>query len=514
MNAGITKEIKLCLKARFSLLWVVTPEENVVDSEFAKIAQLENFQIYTWEIARGWLHSPESSDKGNPMGALGKIAASDRNQKIIYILKDISKLIRPVNGLTPLNQLHLVREIKTLCKELEGTKVFLVLVADSLNIPSEIREEAAIVEFGYPNYQEIYDLINQTVPTGKLQINFGGKLDELIRNFQGLSRAKIIQVLRKCLVKGRVDEGAIGLAIAQKHESVKMSGVLEFIQPKIGLEDVGGLENLKNWVHQRRNAFSQRAREYGLPTPKGLLLAGIPGTGKSLTAKAIAKYLGLPLLRLDIGRLFSGLVGESEAKTRQMIKLVEAIAPCTLFIDELDKAFGSGGDGGTSSRVLSTLLTWMQEKESSVFVVATANRVEDLPPELLRKGRYDELFFLGLPTQRERMQIFEVHLSRVRPNCEFNCELLSQNAIDFSGAEIEQCILDAMYSAFSDNREFEQGDVINAIALTSPLAKTHKQQIQKLHDWAFKNGVKSASMSERDWRDTLENLIGKGHENE
>jgi SpoVK/Ycf46/Vps4 family AAA+-type ATPase len=257
------------------------------------------------------------------------------------------------------------------------------------------------------------------------------------------------------------------------------------------------LENLKAWVKLRSHSFTDAARDYGLPSPKGVLLAGIQGTGKSLSAKTIAAEWKLPLLRLDVGRLFGGIVGESESRVRQVIKLAEAIAPVVLMIDEIEKSFSnnqSDGDSGTSRRVFATLLTWLAEKTSPVFVVATANNVELLPAELIRKGRLDELFFLSLPTQSEREQIFKVHLNRLRPNNQFNFQSLASGSKDFSGAEIEQVIYDAMQFGFSQNREFTTDDILGAIADCIPLAKIANHQIEALKDWASRSGAKSASL--------------------
>ena len=323
-----------------------------------------------------------------------------------------------------------------------------------------------------------------------------------------LSRCRISRVLAKCLAKsGKINESAIakrsvGIAavIEEKRQTIRETGILEFIPVQAGLDSVGGLENLKQWVRIRANSFSNAAREYGLPSPKGVLLAGIQGTGKSLSAKTIAAEWKLPLLRLDVGRLFGGIVGESENRVRQVIRLAEAISPCCLMLDEIDKAFGninagSDGDSGTSRRVFGTLLTWMQEKTSPVFIIATANNVELLPAELIRKGRLDEIFFVHLPSKTERSQIFRVHLNRLRPNrTDFDFELLASRAKDFSGAEIEQVIYEGMQNAFSRNEEFTQGDLLDSIASCIPLAQISQTQIQSLTKWAEYSGAKSASL--------------------
>ena len=292
----------------------------------------------------------------------------------------------------------------------------------------------------------------------------------------------------------------IDLILEEKQQTIRQTQILEFYPASERISDIGGLDNLKDWLLKRGGAFSEKARQYGLPHPRGLMLVGIQGTGKSLTAKAIAHHWHLPLLRLDVGRLFGGLVGESESRTRQMIQLAEALAPCILWIDEIDKAFAGfdgGGDSGTTSRVFGTFITWLAEKSSPVFVVATANNIQSLPPEMLRRGRFDEIFFVGLPTQEEREAIFSVHLSRLRPHnlSSYDMTRLAYETPDFSGAEIEQSLIEAMHIGFSQNRDFTNEDVLEAVSQIIPLARTAQQQIEALQAWAAAGKARLASRS-------------------
>ena len=271
-----------------------------------------------------------------------------------------------------------------------------------------------------------------------------------------------------------------------------------FCIPNKKLDDLGGLDNFKAWLKQRDAAFSQSALDYGLPYPKGLLLVGVQGTGKSIAAKIIADEWKLPLLKLDFGRLFASLVGQSESRVRKMIQTAEALAPCILWVDEIDKAFAgtqTSGDSGTTSRVLATFITWLAEKTTPVFVVATANNIEWIPPEVVRKGRFDEIFFLGLPTRQEREAIFEVHLKKCRPTKldTFQIPLLSDLTKDFSGAEIEAIITDAMRLGFSKKREFTNEDIIISIQNCVPLAKTKSKEIKALQSWVESGNVVPAS---------------------
>ena len=488
-------ELELMLAARFPLIYVVSAEEEPAEEELLNVAKSRKSQIYFWDFARGW--SDNNADKGQPMGALTRIAKSPKDQPTIFVLKDLGCLIAPGsnNQINP-GQLPLVREIKNLAREMSRDRRCLVILSDQLRLPTELREETTIVDFDLPSIEEISLLVNNLVGT-KLKVS-PDEREQLLKALTGLTRCRIARVLAKCLARsGKVDESAIGVIIEEKRQTIRETGILEFIPVQTGLDSVGGLENLKAWVKLRSHSFTDAAREYGLPSPKGVLLAGIQGTGKSLSAKTIAAEWKLPLLRLDVGRLFGGIVGESESRVRQVIKLAEAISPVVLFIDEIEKSFSnnqSDGDSGTSKRVFATLLTWLAEKTAPVFVVATANNVELLPAELIRKGRLDELFFLSLPTQSEREQIFKVHLNRLRPNNQFNLELLAARSQEFSGAEIEQVIFDAMQFGFSQNREFTTEDILDAIANCVPLAKIASHQIEALKDWASRSGAKSASL--------------------
>ncbi|MEG4302373.1 AAA family ATPase [Microcoleus sp. D3_18a_C4] len=496
------EEIKLMLSARFPLLWVVSPEEETAEELLCAAASAKKAQIYFWDFARGWSDSGGSSNaaKGNPMQGLERVIKASPETAAIFVMKDFATLIAPgTNGQIASNQLPIVREIKNLAREIARDRRTLVILSDQLRLPIELREETTVVDFSLPTIEEISELVDRLIGT-KIKLGKSETREQLLKACQGLTRCRIARVLAKCLAKsGKVDETSIDAVIEEKRQTIRETGILEFIPVQVGLESVGGLENLKAWVRVREHSFSDKAREYGLPNPKGLLLAGIQGTGKSLSAKTIAAEWKLPLLRLDVGRLFGGIVGESESRVRQVIKLAEAIAPVILFIDEIDKAFAnitSGGDGdsGTSQRVFGTLLTWMQEKTAPVFVVMTANRPEVLPAELIRKGRIDEIFWVDLPSQTEREQIFQVHLKRVRSDRKnFDFKFLASRSKDFSGAEIEQVIYEGMQQGFSRGEEFSQGDLLDSIADCVPLAQIAQPQIEALKGWAVRSGAKSAS---------------------
>ncbi len=295
---------------------------------------------------------------------------------------------------------------------------------------------------------------------------------------------------------GKVDVSDLDIILSEKMQVIKKTGILEFINTDIKISDVGGLENLKSWLNKRNNSWSESAKKYCLPAPKGVLITGVPGCGKSLTAKAMSAAWQLPLLKLDFGKIFSGIVGSSEENMRKAIKTAEAVAPSILWVDEIEKSLSglnSNGDSGTSSRIFGTFLTWMQEKTAPVFVIATANNINSLPAELLRKGRFDEIFFVDLPTQREREEIFKLHLSKrlkdkdVASKIEINSDLykqLAQMTEGFVGAEIEQVVISALYEAFFNKRPLEFSDLANTIKNVVPLSVTQKEQILAIRQWA------------------------------
>jgi SpoVK/Ycf46/Vps4 family AAA+-type ATPase len=325
--------------------------------------------------------------------------------------------------------------------------------------------------------------------------------EKLLKAALGLTHDEAEKVYRKAHVTaGRLTEEEVDVVLSEKKQLIRRNGILEYIEEDETIDSVGGLTELKHWLQQRSNAFTERAREYGLPQPKGMLILGVPGCGKSLIAKTTSRLWGLPLLRLDMGRVYDGsMVGRSEANLRNALKTAESISPAILFIDEIDKAFaGSTGsadsDGGTSSRIFGSFLTWMQEKSSPVFVMATANRVERLPGEFLRKGRFDEIFFVDLPNAEERKEIFKIHLSKRRRDIvRFDLDQLANVCDGFSGAEIEQALVAAMYEAFAQDREFTQLDIIASIKSTLPLSRTMSEQVTALRDWARQRARPAAS---------------------
>ena len=397
-----------------------------------------------------------------------------------------------------MTDISVARKLKNLTKVIRNQSKNIIIIADEVNIPESLKDIITVLDFQLPQPSEIKKELLRVQESLGYNIP-EASLNSLVSSCQGLSLERIRRVLSKIIATYKeVNIESLELIFAEKRQIISKTQILEFYPSKDKISDIGGLNNLKLWLKRRSGALSKKAIEYGLPSPRGLLLVGVQGTGKSLTAKAIANEWNLPLLRLDIGKLFGGIVGESESRMRQMIQLSEAVSPCVLWIDEIDKAFSgidNQGDSGTTSRVLATFITWLSEKESSVFVVATANNIYKLPPEILRKGRFDEIFFIGLPNDKEKELIFKVHLSRLRPKSwtSYDISYLAKSARNFSGAEVEESITEAMHIAFSENREFTTEDIALSIEQFIPLAELNHDKIDELQEWADAGKIRLAS---------------------
>lgn len=487
------EEFKLLLRARYPLIYIPTYEEERVEAAIREeAANLGNRPVYTWDFVDGYQGNPNDAGFGrrNPLQALEFIEKLSASAPAVLILRDYHRFLEDV---------AIARKLRNLARLLKSQPKNIVLLSPRIAIPDDLTEVLTVLEFPLPAAPEIKAEIERLLmATGGNSLS-GKVLDDLVRSCQGLSMERIRRVLARAIAThGELQPEDVDLVLEEKRQTIRQTQILDFYPATEQISDIGGLDNLKDWLLRRGGSFTEKARQYGLPHPRGLMLVGIQGTGKSLTAKAIAHHWHLPLLRLDVGRLFGGLVGESESRTRQMIQVAEALAPCILWIDEIDKAFsglGSKGDAGTTSRVFGTFITWLAEKTSPVFVVSTANDIQALPPEMLRKGRFDEIFFVGLPSQEERKAIFNVHLSRLRPHNlkSYDIDRLAYETPDFSGAEIEQTLVEAMHIGFSQNRDFATDDILEAASQIIPLARTAVEQIQKLQEWAASGRARLAS---------------------
>jgi len=467
-------ELSSLIRARYPLIYLNTYEEPRALELVQKLATQRETVVYIWSRTDGITRGGKTvSDTIDPMAALRWF--DDVKEKALFILKDFHPYLKDPG---------VVRKLRDLSQKLKKSPKNVMLLSPVLNLPPELTKEISVVELPLPAREEIASLIERANSVG----GPAGNVDEMINAATGLTYDEIENVLAKSLVsRGKLDKH---LVQEEKKQLVKRSGLLEFVDTGGRQTSVGGLEHLKHWLKVRKGGLSAEAREIGLPLPKGILLVGIPGCGKSLTATTVGKEWELPLLRLDLGRIFSGLVGSSEGNIRNALATCDAVAPCILWVDEIEKGLSgtqSSGqsDGGTTSRVFGTLLTWMQEKRSPVFVVATANDISQLPPEFLRKGRFDEIFFVDLPSDDERAEIFKIQMARYGWEAkDLETEALVQRTHGFSGAEIEQCIVSARYLAFGQNEEFSQSHLLGTIDEIVPLSKTMGDRIEGLRSWA------------------------------
>jgi AAA+ superfamily predicted ATPase len=488
------QELDVYLRARFSLIVLVTPEEERALRSVKVVCERTKRPCLTWDLADqfqdlcGWTEVvPTAKD---PLAALEEINKSEL--EALFVLKDFHECW---------SNMQIKRKLRGVAQRLKFTKKSILITCPNRKVPEEIKDEAVIVDFPPPTVTELETVLNHIARSPGVKVNLT-KLgrEKLVQAALGLTAAQAQRVFARAVVTdGLLDDRDISLVTEEKKQIIRTSEALEFYEVTETPEDVGGLGVLKDWLRLRERAFTQEARDYGLPAPKGIALIGIPGTGKSLTAKMIGGMWRLPLLRLDVGALFGSLIGESEERARRALQVAGMVAPCVVWLDEMEKALAHGGqDAGTSTRVFGSILTWMQEKKSPVFVVATANDISSLPPELLRKGRFDEIFFLDLPTLEERTEIFNVHLrKRKRLAQDFEVPRLAQESDGFVGAEIEQAIIDAMYVGFNEGREFTTADIALALKRQVPLSVSQRETIDGLRDWLQSGRAQSASFPEK-----------------
>lgn len=501
---GLQDEIKLCFDAHIAVINVVSSEEGRILRELRELTQRRGWPagegLYTWDIAdqficlRPALVPFDDKREATPDTILRMLR--DYPGGATFILKDFHQIWEARRGA--------LRGLRSLAASLPERlpRKNIIITTPEYCLPLELRADVPVLELAKPTAPEIDALLERSVgATGALRQVKPGLRAKLVEAALGLTSTQAQRVFQKAVVSGvggQLDEGCIDLISEEKRSIIRESGALELYPYVESAERVGGLEVLKTWLERRRLAFTDEAREYGLEAPRGVALLGIPGTGKSLCAKMTAGLWKMPLLRLDMGAVFGGLLGASEKNIREAAQIAEVIAPCVLWVDEIEKAFaGSAGDSGTARRVLATFLTWMQEKRAPVFVFATANDIERLPPEFLRKGRFDEVFFLDLPTAREREQILTVHLRRkglTMVQQRFDLERVVQATEGFVGAELEAVVNDALFPAFMDDRrEIETADLLHAAGDLVPLAKSRREHIERLRQVVIQGEARNAS---------------------
>ncbi|MDA0718038.1 MAG: AAA family ATPase [Cyanobacteria bacterium] len=489
MTDSWADQLDLLIRARTPILWIRSLEEARVDGLLEQAAQrLGGRTLLRWDFIDGLSGAPNRIGEAtrNPMAALACLDTLPPEQGALLVLRDFHRYCEDAG---------VCRRLRNLASSLRQAPRTLVITAPDWAIPRELEDSITLLDLPLPDAEEIRQLLS-TIADASGYPMAPAVCAELTAACHGLSEQRVRQLAARALARrGQLGEADLAEVLEEKRQAIAKSELLEYCPSEASPADIGGLEALKHWLEQRHMAFSEEAMRYGLPLPRGVLLVGPQGTGKSLTAKAIAHSWSMPLLRLDVGRLFAGLVGASEARTRDMIQRAEAMAPCVLWIDEIDKGFGgdSRSDGGTSQRVLGTVLTWMSEKSSAVFVVATANGVDKLPAELLRKGRFDEIFLLDLPNAEERRSILDLQLRRRRPEHNITLEVLVDRTSGFSGAELEQTVIEAMHLAFAEKREFAEADLIAAASQVVPLSRTAREQLEALQTWASGGRARPAS---------------------
>ncbi|SDS73480.1 AAA family ATPase [Actinoplanes derwentensis] len=505
------------LKARFPILYLESFEEQRALHEIAAIARdTDQVRIprgvWTWTATRGLIHQDGQPRAGGlrPVDALQAIQRIE--EPAVFVFRDLHPLLQ--DGQYPQNMepVRLLRDIAQVFRSGLHPRT-LVLLSPVLAIPAELSKDVTIVDYPLPGETQrrvlLETMISSNTASGRLRVD----LDETGRErfvaaAAGLTMQEAENAYARAMVNSPVlDLDDLDIVHDEKRQTVRKSGLLEIVTTDTVLDDVGGLEKLKAWLVKRNGSWLADAADYGLPVPRGVLITGVPGCGKSLTAKAVAAVWNLPLLRLDIGRVFSGLVGSSEHNMRTALRTAEAIAPCVLWIDEIEKGFASGtGDSGTGSRVFGTFLTWMQEKQHPVFVIATANDFEGLPSELLRKGRFDETFFVDLPTRAERIAVWQVHLRRAMrhpraagglPEGDELFLELSGLTEGYSGAEIEQAVTAGLFDAFSERRPLSRDDLVRAVMSIVPLSVTQAERLDALRGWARTRAVSATGTD--DW---------------
>jgi AAA+ superfamily predicted ATPase len=502
----IYSKIKDMLKAYYPVLYLVSYEYDRTKQKIEGIVNLlqeekKNVRLFNWNCVDGL----KDMSKENPSPVLNtdseeivepeevlKYVLNDREiSKDIFLLEDFNNYIEEEN---------IKYYIRSIAEKSRHTNTHAIILSAVYKLPIELEKYVTVLNIPLPSRMDMEKTLGIVERQCKINLSLEMR-NRMVDAALGMTSMEADLAFCLAAVKDDLGPNAPYTVSAEKEQIIKKSGILDYFPKNESLKDVGGMEVLKDWLFKRQMAYEKKARDFGLQEPKGLLLLGVPGCGKSLTAKSIASYWNMPLLRLDIGKVYQGLVGSSEDNIRKAITTAEAVAPCVLWIDEIEKGLSgvqsSGStDGGVTSRVFSTILTWMQEKTSPVFVVATANNINLLPPELLRKGRFDEIFFVDLPTPKERENIFSIHLTKKGQNPkEFPLQTFSKRTEGFNGAEIEECIKEAMFTAYVSNPEnpkLEAKHIMDAISLTVPLSSTMREQISALRGWA-KTRAKNAA---------------------
>ena len=494
-RAQFREELDCLIRARYPLIYIHSTEERRASAIVLESGLALGKRVFEWTCTSGLVPAGTSLDSHrqrnpatrDPLAALDLVL--EQVEGGLFVFKDMHAFLTRQNT-------HVLRRLKDASIHLRNSHKTLVLLCPVLEVPPEIEKDLTVLQLPLPDERDLLELLEGIGRELQKHRDWQGEYhwtgqERLVRAALGLTLDEAENVFARILVRHqRLTGGEVEEVLEEKRQIIRKSGLLEYYSSEESLTTVGGLDLLKDWLGKRSAAFTEKARDFGLPWPKGILLLGVQGCGKSLCAKAVANLWQLPLLRFDMGRMFGSLMGSSEENVRRAISVAESVAPAVLWVDEIDKAFAGSqnsgaSDGGTTARVFGTFLTWLSEKTAPVFVVSTANDIAHLPPELLRKGRFDEIFFVDLPEASERSSILAIHLrKRGRDPARFDLPTLVGASEAFSGAELEAAVVAGMYEAFADEAPLSSNHVLTAIQQTVPLAKTMAEQIERLRLWA------------------------------
>ncbi len=487
VKANKHDELRLLVNSRHPIITVETPEEERFEQMLLDVAMELGVPFYEWSVTAGLakFHGAAIYNTEQPEQALANIPLIQGDA--IFLLKDFGRYC---------DNDRICRRLRDLAEKFRTVRRAIVISAASMQLPAELAAEAAPFPLGLPTAEELLPGVKRVVAEISREQNIPVSLDfagigQAARNLAGLSEEEAMRTLRMCiLARGRADAGLLDDVLDAKRQALKSDGLIETVRRDASFSDVAGLKRLRGWIAKRKSALTPEGQRFGLVPPKGILITGVQGCGKSLAARAVAGEWGFELARLDAGALYDRFVGESEKKLHKALELAQKLAPMVLWIDEIEKAFASAGssgdaDAGLSQRLLATLLTWMQDRESGVFLAATSNNITVLPPEMMRKGRFDEIFFVDLPNAEVRAALFELHLKkRGREISGFDLGKLGAGSEGFSGAEIEQAIVAGLYTAFAQKQQLTTEILQAEIRATHPLSVTRAEEVESIRQWA------------------------------
>lgn len=481
------RDLEILILSRCPIIAVETYEEERIEEGLKGVAAKLGIPLFVWTVTGGLERAGEGNpiyDSKHPLKALGNVTAISGEG--IYLFKDLHRYW---------GEAEVVRQLQDLARPFAKDRRALIITAPQITLPPELEKLAAFFRMDLPTEKELKLLAKNVVKNlsreHRIKVEISSdEFDRLVEGMKGLTLFEAERALTKAILRDlALTRRDLEVIIETKRELLEKEGVLEYFPPEGGMAEIGGLGRLKRWLAKRKKAFTPEAKRFGVPPPKGIILLGVQGCGKSMASKAVAREWGLPLLKMEPGRLYDKYVGESDKNLEKALKMAERMAPCVLMIDEIEKGFASTGsseaDAGLSKRIFGRLLGWLQERKGPVFVVATCNQIAGLPPELMRKGRFDEIFFIDLPHADSRKEIFAVHLKKRKRNpAAFDLGALAQASEGFSGAEIEQAVVSALYTAFSRDTDVDTSLLIDELRATIPLSVTREEDITALRAWA------------------------------